>query len=63
MLIGDTGPLVAMLNAKDQQHEACTALFRRFRGPIVVPVLISTLLRRDFGAWGAARFLVPCVAR
>jgi hypothetical protein len=33
MLIADTGPLVAMLNAKDRHHEACTALFRRFRGP------------------------------
>jgi hypothetical protein len=25
MLIADTGPLVAMLNAKDRHHEACTA--------------------------------------
>ena len=36
MVIADTGPLVAMLNAKYEHHEACTALFRRFRGPIVV---------------------------
>jgi hypothetical protein len=42
MLIVDTGPLVAMLNAKDRHHEACTALFRRFRGPIVVPAPIVT---------------------
>lgn len=42
MLIADTGPLVAMLNAKDKHHEACTALFRRFRGPIVVPAPIVT---------------------
>lgn len=42
MLIADTGPLVAMLNAKDRHHEACTALFRRFRGPIVVPAPIVT---------------------
>jgi len=42
MLIADTGPLVAMLNAKDKHHEACTALFRRFRGPIVVPAPVVT---------------------
>ena len=42
MLIADTGPLVAMLNAKDKHHEACTALFRRFRGPIIVPAPIVT---------------------
>jgi hypothetical protein len=41
MLIVDTGPLVAMLNAKDRDR-ACTALFRRFRGPIVVPAPIVT---------------------
>jgi hypothetical protein len=37
MLIADTGPLVAMLNAKDKHHQACTTLFRRVRGPIIVP--------------------------
>lgn len=42
MLIADTGPLVAMLNAKDRHHEACTALFRRFHGPIIVPAPIVT---------------------
>jgi hypothetical protein len=26
MLIADTEPLVAMLNANDRHHEACTAL-------------------------------------
>jgi hypothetical protein len=36
-LIADTGPLVAMLNAKDRHHETCTALFRRFHDPIIVP--------------------------
>ena len=31
-----------MLNAKDRHHEACTALFRRFRGPIIIPAPIVT---------------------
>jgi predicted nucleic acid-binding protein len=42
MLIADTGPLVAMLNAKDRHHEARTAMFRRFRGPVIVPAPIVT---------------------
>ena len=42
MLIVDSGPLVAMLDAKDRHHEACTALFQRFRGPIVVLAPIVT---------------------
>jgi hypothetical protein len=42
MLIADTRPLVAMQYAKYRHHEACTALFRRFRGPIIVPAPIVT---------------------
>jgi hypothetical protein len=41
MLIADTGPLVAVLNAKDKHHEAYNALFQRFRGPIIVPAPIA----------------------
>jgi hypothetical protein len=42
MLIADTEPLVDALNAKDRHHEACTALFRRFRGPRIVPAIRDT---------------------
>lgn len=42
MQIADTGPLVALLNAKDRDHEACASLFRRYRGPIVVPAPVVT---------------------
>jgi hypothetical protein len=42
MLIADTEPLVDALNAKDRHHEACTALFRRFRGPSIVPAIRDT---------------------
>ena len=31
-----------MLNVKDNHHDACIALFRRFRGPIIVPAPIVT---------------------
>lgn len=42
MLIADTSPLVAMLNAKDKHHQARTALFRRFRSPVIAPTPIIT---------------------
>jgi hypothetical protein len=62
MLIADTGPLVAMLNAKDRQHEACTALFRRFRGPVIVPAPIVTEVA-DFPQGGVDRTLMVQAAR
>ena len=31
-----------MLNAMDRHHEACTALFRRVRGTVIVPAPIVT---------------------
>jgi len=34
-----------MLNAKDRHHEGCTALFRRFRGPIIVPAPMIAIAR------------------
>lgn len=42
MLIADTSPLVAILNAKDKHHQARTALFRRFRSPVIAPTPIIT---------------------
>jgi predicted nucleic acid-binding protein len=42
MLIADTGPLVALLNAKDRHHAACVELFTRYRGPIIIPAPIVT---------------------
>jgi predicted nucleic acid-binding protein len=42
MLIADTSPLVAILNAKDKRHQARTALFRRFRTPVIAPAPIIT---------------------
>src|ERR1017187_467463 len=50
MLIADTGPLVAMLNAKDQHHEACTTLFRRYRGDALArgELIVEATTSQDF---------------
>jgi uncharacterized protein len=39
-LIVDTGPLVAMLDATDPDHERCTELLQESREPRVVPVCV-----------------------
>lgn len=57
MIICDTGPLVAVLNANDKDHQRCTELLEAYPGPILVPIAlaerldvrqIATLDRRDF---------------
>jgi uncharacterized protein len=42
MIICDTGPLVAVLNKADQQHERCTRLLETVPGPLVVPAPVLT---------------------
>lgn len=39
-LIVDTGPLFAHLDRDDRHHLACSRLFERWRGPIIVPQLV-----------------------
>lgn len=39
-LILDTGPLVALLDATDPDHERCATLLRETREPRVVPVCV-----------------------
>ncbi|GAB3243135.1 type II toxin-antitoxin system VapC family toxin [Kineosporia babensis] len=42
MIVCDTGPLVALLNADDAHHEACVNLLERERGPVLVPAPVLT---------------------
>lgn len=37
MIICDTGPLVAVLNADDADHQRCTEFLEGHPGPLVVP--------------------------
>ncbi len=53
----DTGPLVALLNARDDDHGSCAAAFREFRGRLLTTEAILTeamqLLAPIHGAGGA----------
>ena len=64
MLIADTSPLVAMLNAKDKRHQARTALFR---SPVIAPTPIITevayFLRIEPSPVVEAAFLDACARR
>jgi predicted nucleic acid-binding protein len=42
VIICDTGPLVAVLNADDKHHAACRALLECWSGPLVVPAPVVT---------------------
>lgn len=61
MIICDTGTLVALLNAADDHHEACSTLFATYPGRLVVPSPILTevcyMAGTRLGADTEARFL------
>ena len=61
MIICDTGPLVAVLNAADTHHEPCRRLLESERGPLIVPAPVLTevcyLAATRLGAQAEAAFL------
>jgi predicted nucleic acid-binding protein len=61
VIICDTGPLVAVLNADDKYHDACRDLLEHERGPLIVsaPVLteVCYLAATRLGAIAEASFL------
>ncbi len=60
----DSGPLLALANARDPDHGRVVEFIRRTRHTIVVPTLcvgeVAFLLGRDFGPEGEALFLESC---
>jgi predicted nucleic acid-binding protein len=65
-LVCDTGPLLAVLNERDNHHAASVALFDDFDGVLVVPALIVTevcyLAQTRVGPEAEARFIDSIVA-
>ena len=61
MIVCDTGPLVAALNADDKHHAACRDLLLHVRGPLIVPAPVLTevcyLTGTRLGARAEASFL------
>lgn len=67
MLLADTGPLVAVANARDQHHHACRRLLETHRGPVLVPapviVDVCQLLESRQGTHAEAAFLASLGTR
>ncbi|WP_066070097.1 type II toxin-antitoxin system VapC family toxin [Frankia sp. EI5c] len=65
MIICDTGPLVAALNAKDADHHRCLQLLESHPGPLLVPAPVITevcwLLESRAGSAAEATFLASLV--
>ena len=53
-LIVDTGPLVALLDATDPDHERCAALLRETSEPRVVPVCVLVEVEYLLRPWPQA---------
>ncbi len=52
MILMDTGPLVALFNAKDNYHSRCCSVFQSLREPLLttVPVLTEAFHLLDVGS-------------
>lgn len=57
MILVDTGPLVALFDPRDGQHERCKAVLQETREPLVttIPVLAETFHMLGPGSLGSAR--------
>ena len=61
MIVVDTGPIVALLNDRDDQHERCKAFLANYPGPLLVPTTVFTevcmLVERRRGTRAELAFL------
>lgn len=61
MILIDTGPLVAVADADDQDHDRCVSALSAAQGPFLVPstvlIEVSYLLQRNLGSYAEAAFL------
>lgn len=61
MIVVDTGPIVALINDRDNHHETCTELLAHHHGPLLVPAPVFAevclLLERRRGTRAELAFL------
>jgi uncharacterized protein len=61
MIVVDTGPIVALLNDRDDQHERCRDFLANYPGPLLVPTTVftevCTLVERRRGTRAELAFL------
>jgi predicted nucleic acid-binding protein len=42
MILVDTGPIVALVNDRDDRHRECQSLLERLPGPLLIPATVAT---------------------
>ena len=61
MIVVDTGPIVALLNDRDDHHQRCTEFLSTYPGPLLVPTTVFTevclLVERRRGTRAELAFL------
>jgi predicted nucleic acid-binding protein len=61
MIVVDTGPIVALLNDRDDHHERCRDFLANYPGPLLVPTTVFTevcmLVERRRGTRAELAFL------
>jgi predicted nucleic acid-binding protein len=61
MIVVDTGPIVALLNDRDDHHERCKDFLANYPGPLLVPTTVFTevcmLVERRRGTRAELAFL------
>lgn len=61
MILVDTGPIVALINDRDDHHQECRQLLERLDEPLLVPATVATeaciLLERRRGSRAEQLFL------
>jgi uncharacterized protein len=61
MIVVDTGPIVALLNDRDDHHERCRDFLAHYPGPLLVPTTVFTevcmLVERRRGTRAELAFL------
>jgi hypothetical protein len=61
VILVDTGPIVALINDRDDHHKACRHLLERLPGPLLIPATVATevcmMLERRRGTYAELAFL------
>jgi predicted nucleic acid-binding protein len=61
VILVDTGPIVAVINDRDDHYRECTYLLERLPGPLLIPATVATevclMLERRRGTYAELAFL------
>lgn len=50
MILVGTGPIVAVINDRDDHHQECKYLLERLPGPLLIPATVATEVMPHAGA-------------